>query len=71
MVLILYNPPPNNPNKYEGDIREQNLETKSGLSLCVDPRNVFGPCPILKNSQIRAKNFFHFFVFALLASDQG
>ena len=36
---------------------EQNLENESCLSVWVDPKNVFEPCPNLKNSQIRAKNF--------------
>ena len=49
--------PPTHPDKYEGDEIEQNLENESCLSVWVDPKNVFEPCPNLKNSQIRAKNF--------------
>ena len=49
--------PPTRPDKYEGDEIEQILENESCLSVWVDPKNVFEPCPNLKNSQIRAKNF--------------
>ena len=49
--------PPTHQDKYEGDEIEQNLENESCLSVWVDPKNVFEPCPNLKNSQIRAKNF--------------
>ena len=49
--------PPTHPDKYEGDKIEQNLENESCLSVWVDPKNVFEPCPNLKNSQIKAKNF--------------
>ena len=37
--------------------QEQNLENESCLSVWVDPKKVFEPCPIGKNSQIRVKNF--------------
>ena len=58
-IIIIQPPthPPTHPDKYEGDEIEQNLENKSCLSVWVDPKNVFEPCPNLKNSQIRAKNF--------------
>ena len=49
--------PPTHPDKDEGDKLEQNLKNESCLSVWVDPKNVFEPCPNLKNSQIKAKNF--------------
>ena len=54
-IIIIHQP--THPDKYEGDKIEQNLENESYLSVWVDPENVFEPCPNLKNSQIRAKNF--------------
>ena len=56
MVIISFNPT-THPNKYEGGKIDLNLERKSCLSIWVDPKNVFGPWPNLKYSQIGAKNF--------------